>query len=529
MGDFKTNEYASLIGGAAFEPQEENPMLGVRGASRYYSPRYREGFALECRVIRRLRQEIGFKNVIIMIPFCRSTKEADRVLDVMAANGLKRGEDGLEVYVMCEIPSNVILAKAFAERFDGFSIGSNDLTQLTLGVDRDSEELAELFDEQDEAVMWMIRNVIAEAWSWSTMPAVSCSSMRRPKRCSDTNGRNSSASRSRCCYRNVTSEHIRSIARPISGRHDPGRWAPGWSCSVSARTVAAISSKFTCNGWNIDVVADYAFLVMDLMARGRTDLAYVFLNRYLEIAGDYDGVTLLPLYLVYRSLVRAKVAGIRRRERGPGERSAEDRHTIEHYCELAQAFAVRRPSTLILMTGLSGSGKTWLSSRLVEVLPALRLRSDLERKRLFGLVETADSHSAIASGIYSRDADETVNQRMFDCAAAVLDAGFDVILDTAFLDSAHRERARQVAAARGARFAVVTVVAPEPVLRTRLRQRAAAGADASEADLDVLEYQLGNAEPLTSDELRSTVTVNTDAEVDVASVVTGIREIAAAA
>jgi pyruvate,water dikinase len=163
MSDFKTNEYANLIGGAAFEPKEENPMLGFRGASRYYSPRYRESFALECRAIRRLRRELGFRNVVVMIPFCRSTKEADRVLEVMAANGLKRSEDGLAVYVMCEIPSNVILAKAFAERFDGFSIGSNDLTQLTLGVDRDSEALAELFDEQDEAVKWMIRSVIAEA------------------------------------------------------------------------------------------------------------------------------------------------------------------------------------------------------------------------------------------------------------------------------------------------------------------------------------------------------------------------------
>ena len=163
MSDFKTNEYANLIGGAAFEPKEENPMLGFRGASRYYSPRYREGFALECRAIRRLREEMGFRNVIVMIPFCRSTKEADQVLAVMAENGLKRGENGLEVYVMCEIPSNVILAKAFAERFDGFSIGSNDLTQLTLGVDRDSEDLAALFDEQDDAVKWMIENVIREA------------------------------------------------------------------------------------------------------------------------------------------------------------------------------------------------------------------------------------------------------------------------------------------------------------------------------------------------------------------------------
>ena len=163
MSDFKTNEYAGLVGGAQFEPKEENPMLGFRGASRYYSPRYREGFALECRAIHRLRELMGFGNVIVMIPFCRSTKEADRVLEVMAENGLKRGQNGLQVYVMCEIPSNVILAKEFAERFDGFSIGSNDLTQLTLGVDRDSSELAGLFDEQDEAVKWMIHSVIEAA------------------------------------------------------------------------------------------------------------------------------------------------------------------------------------------------------------------------------------------------------------------------------------------------------------------------------------------------------------------------------
>ncbi|HWV06093.1 phosphoenolpyruvate synthase [Ralstonia sp.] len=163
MSDFKTNEYAHLIGGAEFEPKEENPMLGFRGASRYYSPRYREGFALECRAIYRLRNEMGFKNVVVMIPFCRSTKEADRVLEVMAQNGIRRGEAGLKIYVMCEIPSNVILAKAFAQRFDGFSIGSNDLTQLTLGVDRDSADLAELFDEQDDAVKWMIQSVITKA------------------------------------------------------------------------------------------------------------------------------------------------------------------------------------------------------------------------------------------------------------------------------------------------------------------------------------------------------------------------------
>lgn len=161
--DFKTNEYAHLVGGAAFEPKEENPMLGLRGASRYYLPIYRDGFALECRALKRLREEMGFTNVVVMIPFCRSPKEADRVLEVMAENGLRRGENGLKVYVMCEIPSNVILAEAFARRFDGFSIGSNDLTQLTLGVDRDSAELRELFDEQDEAVRRLIGDVIQEA------------------------------------------------------------------------------------------------------------------------------------------------------------------------------------------------------------------------------------------------------------------------------------------------------------------------------------------------------------------------------
>ena len=161
--DFKTNEYAHLLGGAGFEPHEENPMIGFRGAARYYSPRYQAGFALECRALKKLREELGFTNVVVMIPFCRSVREADRVLGVMAENGLSRGENGLEIYVMCEIPSNVVLAKEFAARFDGFSIGSNDLTQLTLGVDRDSEDLAELFDEQDDAVKWMIRNVIIAA------------------------------------------------------------------------------------------------------------------------------------------------------------------------------------------------------------------------------------------------------------------------------------------------------------------------------------------------------------------------------
>ena len=163
LSDFKSNEYAGLLGGRHFEPSEENPMIGLRGAARYYSAFYRDAFALECAALKRLRDEMGFTNVIAMVPFCRSPEEADKVLEVMAANGLRRGENGLEVYVMTEIPSNVIRAKEFAERFDGFSIGSNDLTQLTLGVDRDSEALADVFRERDPAVLWMIETAILRA------------------------------------------------------------------------------------------------------------------------------------------------------------------------------------------------------------------------------------------------------------------------------------------------------------------------------------------------------------------------------
>ena len=163
MSDFKTNEYAQLIGGKEFEPDEENPMLGFRGASRYYSENYREGFALECRAIKKAREEIGLKNIIIMIPFCRTLSEADKVLQELADNGLVRGQDGLKVFVMAEVPSNIILADKFAKRFDGFSIGSNDLTQLTLGVDRDSSILSGLFDEREEAVKVMIEMLIKKA------------------------------------------------------------------------------------------------------------------------------------------------------------------------------------------------------------------------------------------------------------------------------------------------------------------------------------------------------------------------------
>ncbi|MFC4634603.1 phosphoenolpyruvate synthase [Dokdonia ponticola] len=168
LSDFKTNEYANLMGGKDFEPKEGNPMLGFRGASRYYHPLYKEGFALECKAIKRVREIMGFTNIKVMVPFCRTVEEGKKVIAIMEDNGLKRGENALEIYVMIEIPSNVILAQEFAQIFDGFSIGSNDLTQFTLGVDRDSELMGTLFDENDEAVMKMIEMAIKSAQKTNT-------------------------------------------------------------------------------------------------------------------------------------------------------------------------------------------------------------------------------------------------------------------------------------------------------------------------------------------------------------------------
>jgi len=163
MSDFKSNEYANLIGGPFFEVDEENPMIGFRGASRYYDDRYRDGFVLECRAMKKVRDEMGLSNVKLMVPFCRTVGEAKKVVDVLAQNGIVQGENGLELYMMVEIPSNVILIEEFGKIFDGFSIGSNDLTQLTLGLDRDSALIAHIFDERDQAVTDLIREAITKA------------------------------------------------------------------------------------------------------------------------------------------------------------------------------------------------------------------------------------------------------------------------------------------------------------------------------------------------------------------------------
>lgn len=163
MSDFKSNEYANLLGGQPFEPAEENPMLGFRGASRYYHDKYRAGFRLECEAMKVVRNEMGLTNVKLMIPFCRTVEEGIQVIELMAAYGLKQGQNDLEIYTMIEVPSNVILANDFAKIFDGFSIGSNDLTQLALGLDRDNSLISELFDENNEAVKQLIVQTIQVA------------------------------------------------------------------------------------------------------------------------------------------------------------------------------------------------------------------------------------------------------------------------------------------------------------------------------------------------------------------------------
>ena len=163
MSDFKSNEYANLLGGKQFEPTEENPMIGFRGASRYYHPLYKPAFEMECAAMKRVRDDMGLTNIKLMIPFCRTVIEAEKVIEVMNECGLQRNVNGLELYVMIEIPSNALQAEEFAKRFDGFSIGSNDLTQLTLGADRDSELLSDIFSPFDPAVMQLIEMTLSKA------------------------------------------------------------------------------------------------------------------------------------------------------------------------------------------------------------------------------------------------------------------------------------------------------------------------------------------------------------------------------
>jgi aminoglycoside phosphotransferase family enzyme len=251
----------------------------------------------------------------------------------------------------------------------------------------------------------------------------------------------------------------------------------------------------------IDVVADYAFLMMDLKVRGAADLASVFLNRYLELTGDYRGACLLPIYEVYRSLVRAKILGIKLSAAG-------DRRAMRRYCDLASALTKPQRPVLVAMTGYSGSGKSWLSRRLIPGLEAIQMRSDLERKRLAGLSPTADSQSEIESGIYDPESTATVYDRL--------------------LETAHRQLARQTAERSGAQFALVRTVASEAELRRRLKRRGKSES-VSEADIAVVRHQLDSADPLAKNEMDTAITVDTEEEVDIQELTSELRGIAAKA
>jgi aminoglycoside phosphotransferase family enzyme/predicted kinase len=271
---------------------------------------------------------------------------------------------------------------------------------------------------------------------------------------------------------------------------------------------------------NTDVFADVGFLAMDLTEKGHPELAAHFLNRYLEKSGDYEGTVLLDLYFVYRCLVRAKVAAICSREReGEDERAADIREARD-YAAMARRQASKGAPVLVIMHGLSGSGKTWLAEQLMAALPAIRVRSDIERKRLFGLDETADSGSGIGSGIYSRDASAETYERLFTLADNLLAAGHHVVLDAAFLKKKQRVSARSVASSLDVDSVLVCAEAPVAVLRNRIEARADQKDEASEADLAVLDHQLGSATRVSADE--AAIRVDTSADIDVDDLVAAI-------
>ena len=261
---------------------------------------------------------------------------------------------------------------------------------------------------------------------------------------------------------------------------------------------------------NTDVMADVAFLVMDLAVRRRLDLAAQFLNRYLELSGDYDGMRVFNFYFVYRCLVRAKIAAIRSRERNDQQAAADDIAEAELYCRIAARQTAERHPVMVLMHGFSGCGKTHLSQELMDLIPAIRVRSDIERKRLFGKGELESSESSVGGGIYRPGTSSEVYTRLLEIARMLLETGHNVIVDATFLTGPQRDAARKTAAGFG--FCIVSLSVDEAVLRQRIRDRSSAGGDASEASTAVLEYQLSLAESLDDRELRDAIVVGEQPE-----------------
>jgi aminoglycoside phosphotransferase family enzyme/gluconate kinase len=279
--------------------------------------------------------------------------------------------------------------------------------------------------------------------------------------------------------------------------------------------------EFSIELRNIDVISDVSFLVMDLVARGETQLAYAFINRYLERSGDYAGMSLLGLYVVYHALIRAKIAAIRGIERVGDTKRQQDLEDTAHYCAVARRWIGAGTPRLIIMHGFSGSGKTWISQQLMLRLPAIRVRSDIERKRSHGLAETEDSGSAVGEGLYAPAARTGIYDRLAGLAQSILEAGHNVIVDASFLDRAERNRFRDLAGKAGSDFSIVSVSAADEELHRRLERRQRDRADPSEADVAVLCYQLEHADEFDIDECGYVIDVATDEPVDIDGLVSG--------
>ncbi|MDH3612383.1 MAG: AAA family ATPase [Gammaproteobacteria bacterium] len=272
--------------------------------------------------------------------------------------------------------------------------------------------------------------------------------------------------------------------------------------------------EFSAELRDIDVISDAAFLMMDLIARGRQDLGYLFINRYLECTGDYPGMSVFGLYYVYHALIRAKIAAIQSVERTNEADRHRDQEEIAHYCSVARRWIAPRRPCLVAMHGFSGSGKTWLSQQLLSRLPAIRVRSDIERKRLYGLRETEKSGASVGKGIYDPRARTGIYGALADAAETLLRLGQHVIVDASFLNRDDRQLFQILANRLDADFVIVAARAEPDELRRRVQIRQRDVRDASEADTDVLQYQYEHADPLVAEELEWTIDVATDADID---------------
>ena len=294
---------------------------------------------------------------------------------------------------------------------------------------------------------------------------------------------------------------------------------------LSRGIVAFDCVEFSADLRNIDVLSDIAFLVMDLVAGARQDLAYAFLNRYLECTGDYNGMRVFGLYFVYHCMIRAKVAAIRSTEHVNSEGRRHDLEDLKHNLAVAIRWIEAPAPRLLAMHGYSGSGKTWLSSQLMTQLPAIRLRSDVERKRLFGLDETASSDSKPGKGIYTGASSKRVYEVLIEKAERLLGTGLSVIIDASFLRGADRQLIVALADRQKLEYAFLDTSAERLELEQRLQNRSTHDKDASEADIEVLKSQYETADPLTAAELERTVAVATDRDVDIGTVIKGLRSI----